>query len=116
MGSEPTSTEPHRSPWARALRAAYLILAGTVLLCFLVEAGWRVVHRADIVGISTENVPFTLHPYFQVLPPPTKSLQRGPFLAGWPVHPPEAAQAKGRFRILFLGGSTTGCAYPQFVQ
>lgn len=116
MAAEPTSTGSPRSPWARALRASYLILAGTVLLAILLEVGWRVFHRTDPAGISTENVPFTLHPYFQVLPAPTKSHQVGPFLAGWPVHPPEAAQAKGRFRILFLGGSTTGSKYPEFVR
>jgi len=110
-----TLDRTRRPPWLRALRAAYLIFAGTVLLALLLEVGWRVVHRPDAAGISVDQVPFTLHPYFQVLPAPTKNHQRGPFLAGWPVHPPDAALAKGRFRILFLGGSTTGSKYPEFV-
>jgi hypothetical protein len=100
----------------RALRAGYLILAGTLVLGLLLEVGWRIVHRPDSAGVSVENVRYTLHPYFQSLPPPAKIHQRGPFLAGWLVHPPDAALAKGRFRILFLGGSTTASKYPELVR
>jgi hypothetical protein len=116
---------PDRSPLGRALRGAYLIFSGTIVLALLLETGWRAVNtaitalggkRAGLVQVSPENVPYTLHPYFQVLPAPTKDHQRGPFLAGWAVSPPEAVGARGRFRILFLGGSTTACQYPQYVR
>ena len=114
-----------RPRWVRVLRGTYLVLVATLLLLVLVEVGWRIVHgavlawgkeRPEFVGIAPDSVPYTLHPYFQVLSPPTKQHASGSFLAGWQVIPPEAIEEKGRFRILFLGGSTTGSRYPEFVR
>ena len=91
---------PLRSRWVRVLRDAYLVGSGTIVLALIVEIGWRAVvsaigalggKRPGLVQASPRDVPYTLHPYFQVLPPPTKDHQKGPFLAGWEVSPPDAA-------------------------
>jgi hypothetical protein len=124
MGDDSTET-PTRSRWGRILRDIYLVGSGTLVLALMVEIGWRSVvsaigvfggKRPGLVQASPRDVPYTLHPYFQVLPPPTKDHQKGPYLAGWAISPPDAAEEKGRFRILFLGGSTTAGQYPGFVR
>lgn len=116
---------PPRSRWGRLLRDTYLVSSGTIVLALLVEVGWRTVvsaiaafggKRPGLVQVSPRDVPYTLHPYFQVLPPPTKQHLEGPFLAGWAVSPPKTVEEKGRFRILFLGGSTTAGQYPEYVR
>jgi hypothetical protein len=106
----------------RAFRDAYLILSGTLFLFLLLEVGWRAFHGAKalshpapVAESPAEDVTYTLHPYFQTLAPPSAGTLRGPYLAGWSVFPPEAVLAKGRFRILFLGGSTTATKYPELV-
>lgn len=97
----------------RALRVGYRILAATLVLALVLELGARALRGAPS---STDAVAYNLHPYFQLLPPPSASALRGPYLAGWRVDPPEAAEAKGRLRILFLGGSTTASGYPELVR
>ena len=118
---EPRSPEP-APRWLRVLRGAYLILSGTLFLSFVLELGARAFHRTKAPPPSTtvaespaEDVTYTLHPYFQTLAPPSAETLRGPYLAGWSVFPPDAVVAKDRFRILFLGGSTTATKYPELV-
>jgi hypothetical protein len=131
MESESSSpSAPHlerRSPsptprWVRALRDAYLILSGTLFLFFVLEVGCRAFHRTKTSPQPTtaaespaEDVTYTLHPYFQTQAPPSAQTLRGPYLAGWSVFPPDTVVAKNRFRILFLGGSTTATKYPELV-
>jgi hypothetical protein len=116
---EPTTTA--RFSWGRALRGVYLVFSCTIVLALLLETGWRVAmastaifggKRPGLVQVTPENVPYTLHPYFQVLPAPTKDHERGPFLAGWAVSPPEAVEAI-RTRILPLASLVTPRAWPR---
>jgi lysophospholipase L1-like esterase len=120
-------------PLTRVLRVAYRIVAATLVLLLALELGARLSAGVRAPSSSTraekgstraekgdgspeDPVAYTLHPYFQLIPPPSAKTLRGPFLAGWRVDPPEAAQAKGRLRILFLGGSTTANEYPELVR
>jgi hypothetical protein len=116
-------------PLIRVLRLAYRIVAATLVLLLALELGARVWRGARAhssgeraagapaaAGTPAEPVPYTLHPYFQMIPAPSAKTERGPYLAGWRVDPPEAAQSKGRQRILFLGGSTTANEYPELVR
>ncbi len=106
----------------RVLRLAYRILGATLVLVLALELGTRLVSgvrarsssRAD--AAPAEPISYSLHPYFQLVPPPSAKTLRGPYLAGWTVDPPESAQEKGRQRILFLGGSTTANEYPELVR
>ena len=111
-------------PLTRVVRLAYRIVAATLVVLLALEIGarsWRLVRdrsspegRAD--GTAGDPVSYMLHPYFQLIPAPSAKTVRGPFLAGWRVDPPETARAKGRLRILFLGGSTTANEYPELVR
>ena len=108
---------PPRSRARKLVRALYFLLANTLILCVLLECGWRLfvgtgVKTSDVVPAGRNDVPYALHPFFQTIWPPTGEASRDPRLAGWPVNPPETAFTPGRFRVLFLGGSTTACRYP----
>jgi hypothetical protein len=111
-------------PALRALRAGYLLLCNTILLALALEIGWRALAPLRQGGRGAlerkvggpDGVGYTLHPFFQVIYPPTRETDPGPDFAGWRIEPPDAALAPGRVRVLFLGGSTTQNAYPTFVR
>lgn len=103
------------------LRATYLIVCNTLLLCIALEVFWRGAGlsrgtASEEAATSPEDVPYTLHPYFQTIYRPEPDSLPGPFLTGWRADPPEEAETEGRLRIMFLGGSTSANMYPNFVR
>jgi hypothetical protein len=110
------STQP-RSRTHRIVRALYFLVANTLILGAALEFGWRAfvgtgVKTSEVVPAGKDDVPYALHPYFQTIWPPGRAASRDPRVAGWPVEPLKTAFKPGRFRIMFLGGSTTACSYP----
>lgn len=107
---------PFRIPsWSRA---AYLILANTLLLAVALELGFRACapDPEAAAAASVDDVPYSLHPVFQTTFPPRDGTVAGPVLAGWRVDPTFDALAGASNRLLFLGGSTTANMYPSHVR
>jgi len=105
----------------KLLRIPYFVLCNTLLLCILVEVGWRVGEfskgtQSEESALSVRNVPYTLHPFFQTTYRPDSDTLPGPFLAGWRADPSEFAETPGRKRVMFLGGLTTASLYPHLVR
>jgi hypothetical protein len=110
-----SASQPRRA-W---ISKTYLVLANTLVLCVALEVGWRALAPAvergtRYVSVRGDDVPYALHPYFQTSFPPDSNTLRGARLAGWPVHPMKDDGA--RFRVVFLGGSTTATMYPYHVR
>lgn len=109
------------SRWRKILRAVYFVLCNTLLACILIEVVWRIGGfskgtQSDVAATSPLDVPYSLHPYFQTSCVNNPEILPGPFLSGWRADPPAQAEAIGRKRIMFLGGSTTADVYPHYVQ
>ena len=106
-----------RSRAQKIVRALYFLVANTLIVGAVLELGWRAfvgtgVKTSEVVPAGKDDVPYALHPYFQTIWPPGAGTSRDPRFSGWPVEPPKTAFKPGRFRVMFLGGSTTANRYP----
>lgn len=109
---------------ARAARNASIlwrVTASAVLLLALAEFTARVARpsRQRSVQARTaaeEGVPYTLHPFLQMVNPAAEDIDAGPDFAGFRLDPPDTTRDDGRLRVLFLGGSTMANEFPHQVR
>jgi hypothetical protein len=98
------------------LRFGYLAVCNALLVLVACELGLRLFTatetRADGPARGRDDVTYTLHPFLQTAIPPSRITLPGPELAGWQVWPSDPNPGAERKRIMFIGGSTTACAYP----
>jgi hypothetical protein len=110
-------TKPHKRVW----HALYFVVCNTLLLLLAVELSCRAIgggHRqgAAAKAASPDDVPYTLHPTFQLVFEPGHGTLTGPVLPGWRMDPVEDLKLTTRKKILFLGGSTTATNYPVYTR